>query len=92
MSSLGQIIYKQMANEINPQLGGAAPKKTDELLAPEAFSVSPNYMQIGNKFARTIFLATFPRYLQTNWFSPVLNLDRVLDISVFVLPGSLMME
>ena len=88
-----------MANEINPQLGGASVlgvgsralagnsvKKTDELLAPEAFSVSPNYMQIGNKFARTIFLATFPRYLQTNWFSPVLNLDRVLDISIFVLP------
>src|SRR3989338_587739 len=75
-----------MANEINPQLGGAAPKKTDELLAPEAFSVSPNYKQVGNKFARTIFLATFPRYLQTNWFYPVLNLDRVLDISIFVLP------
>src|SRR3989338_6190989 len=75
-----------MANEINPQLGGAPAKKMDELLAPEAFSVSPNYMQIGNKFARTMFLATFPRYLQTNWFSPVLNLDRVLDISIFVLP------
>ena len=75
-----------MANEINPQLGGAPAKKMDEILAPEAFSVSPNYMQIGNKFARTIFLATFPRYLQTNWFSPILNLDRVLDISIFVLP------
>src|SRR3989344_1470802 len=61
-------------------------KKLDELFAPSAFSVSSNYFQIGDKYARTIFLATYPRYLQTNWFSPVINLDRVLDISIFVLP------
>src|SRR3989344_3875202 len=61
-------------------------KKLDELLAPSAFSVSSNYFQIGDKYARTIFLATYPRYLQTNWFSPVINLDRVFDISIFVLP------
>src|SRR3989344_4845490 len=58
----------------------------EELFAPSAFNISPNYFQIGNKYARTIFLATYPRYLQTNWFSPIINLDRVLDISVFILP------
>ena len=61
-------------------------KKIDELFAPSAFSVSPNYFQIGDRYARTIFLATYPRYLQTNWFSPIINLDRVFDISIFVLP------
>ncbi len=61
-------------------------KLLDELLAPSAFSVSSNYIQIGNKFGRTIFLATYPRYLHTSWFSPVINLDRVFDISIFVMP------
>src|SRR3989344_2083510 len=61
-------------------------KKIGDLLAPSAFSVSPNYIQIGGKFARTVFLATYPRYLHTSWFSPIINLDRVFDISVFVLP------
>src|SRR3989344_7743326 len=61
-------------------------KNIDELFAPSAFSISHNYFQIGDKYARTIFLATYPRYLQTNWFSPIINLDRVFDISVFVLP------
>ena len=75
-----------MANDPIQQFGTSAEKKIDEFLAPEAFSVSPNYIQIGNKYARTMFLATFPRYLQTNWFSPVINLDRVMDISIFVLP------
>lgn len=61
-------------------------KLLDELLAPSAFSVSANYIQIGNKYARTIFLATYPRYLHTSWFSPIINLDKVFDISIFVLP------
>src|SRR3989344_916794 len=59
-----------------------------ESIAPAAMSVSPNYIQIGPKFVRTIFLATYPRYLNTSWFSPVVNLDRALDISIFVHPKS----
>src|SRR3989344_7692627 len=63
------------------------PKNTlSEHLAPGAFNVAPSHIQIGDKFARTIFVATYPRYLQTNWFSPVINLDRAFDISIFVLP------
>ena len=61
-------------------------KLLDELFAPSAFSVSANYFQIGNKYGRTIFLATYPRYLHTSWFSPIINLDKVFDVSVFVLP------
>ena len=60
--------------------------KLSQYLAPGAFNIAPSYIQVGDKFARTIFLATYPRYLQTNWFSPVINLDRVFDISIFVLP------
>ncbi len=58
------------------------------MLAPAAMSVSSNYIQIGPKFARTIFLATYPRYLNTSWFSPIINLDRALDIAMFVHPKS----
>ena len=57
-----------------------------ELLAPAALSVSSNYIQIGAKYARTIFLATYPRYLNTSWFSPIINLDRAFDVSIFVHP------
>src|SRR3989344_8127534 len=57
-----------------------------EYLAPGAFNIAPSHIQVGDKLARTIFIATYPRYLQTNWFSPVINLDRVFDISIFVLP------
>lgn len=61
-------------------------KSIDSFLAPSAFSVAPNHIQIGSQYARTVFLATYPRYLHTSWFSPVINLDRVLDISIYVNP------
>ncbi len=61
-------------------------KNMDTLLAPAALNIFPNYIQIGEKFAKTLFMATYPRYLHTNWFSPVINLDEVMDISIHILP------
>ena len=61
-------------------------KSVGSFLSPSAFSVSPNHIQVGGLFARTIFLATYPRYLHTNWFSPLINLDQVFDISIYINP------
>lgn len=55
-------------------------------LAPAGLRISPNFLQIGDKYARTIFIATYPRFLNANWLSPIVNLDKVLDITIFVSP------
>ena len=60
--------------------------KLDEFFAPAAFNVNTNYIQVGDRFARTIFLATYPRYLNTSWFSPIVNLDKIFDISIYIIP------
>ena len=60
---------------------------TDELtqlIAPGALSVTPSYIQIGDKYARTLFVGSYPRYLNTSWLSPIINMDRVLDIALFI--------
>lgn len=57
-------------------------------VAPSALQVSPGYLQIGDKYSRTIFVATYPRYLNTNWLSPIINMDRVQDIALYVNPES----
>lgn len=58
-----------------------------DLIAPSGFKVSQNYIQIGKKLARTIFIFTYPRYLSTNWLAPVINIDESLDISLFIHPA-----
>ncbi|MEK7192013.1 MAG: ATP-binding protein [Patescibacteria group bacterium] len=56
------------------------------LIAPPAIEVNPNYLKVGNKFAKTLFLFTYPRYLSTGWFSPIINLPNLLDIAIFAHP------
>lgn len=72
--------------KLEPQSAESQVKLIDDILAPSAIDVSSNYLQIGDTFARTIFVATYPRYLNTNWFSPVINMDRPFDASIFVHP------
>ena len=56
------------------------------LIAPPALEINSNYLKLGDKFAKTIFLFTYPRYLATGWFSPIINMPNLLDISIFINP------
>ncbi len=56
------------------------------VIAPTALEVNPNFLRIGNKFSKTIFIFTYPRYLATGWFSGVINSANLLDISIFIHP------
>ena len=57
-----------------------------DVISPAALEINPSFIRLGEKFARTIFVFSYPRYLHTNWFSPIINLDIVFDISIFVHP------
>src|SRR3989344_6402805 len=57
-----------------------------DILAPAAFSVSTKYVEIDGKFATTLFVTAYPRYLETNWLSPIVNFDVEFDMGVFVYP------
>jgi len=58
-----------------------------DTIAPSALQITSNYIQIGEKFARTFFIITYPRFLTVNWLSPIINLDRVLNVSMFIHPA-----
>ena len=57
-----------------------------DIIAPPAMEMSSSYLKLGNKFAKTIFVFTYPRYLASGWFSPIINLADLLDISIFIHP------
>jgi len=65
--------------------GGRGQTITD-IIAPPAMEMSSSYLKLGNKFAKTIFVFTYPRYLASGWFSPIINLADLLDISIFIHP------
>jgi type IV secretory pathway VirB4 component len=57
-----------------------------DIIAPPAIKFGPDTVEIGKMLARTYFVFSFPRYLNTGWLSPVINLDTPMDISIFMHP------
>lgn len=57
-----------------------------DVIAPSALKITPRELNLGDKIARTFFVMSYPRVLTDSWFAPIINLDRVLDISIFVHP------
>lgn len=64
----------------------AATLELQDVIAPSALQITPKNINLGDKIARTFFVISYPRYLTDNWFSPIINLDKVYDISIFIHP------
>ena len=71
---LPEQIYKQGVLELQ------------DVIAPSALKITPREINLGDKIRRTFFVMSYPRVLTDSWFSPIINLDRVLDISIFIHP------
>lgn len=57
-----------------------------DIVAPAAFVVTPDHLQLGELFCKTLFVFTYPRYLDTNWLSPIINYDITMDIGMYIHP------
>jgi len=74
-------------NAILPkQIYQSAVSDLKDALAPSALDVKAKYIDLGDKVARTFFIISYPRFLADGWFSPVINLDKEFDISIFINP------
>jgi len=57
-----------------------------DTIAPAALKVGAREIELGQKFARSFYTISYPRFLADSWFTPIINLDKVLDISIFIHP------
>lgn len=57
-----------------------------KIIAPAGIEANPSHVKVGNKFAKTLFFFTYPRFLATGWFEPLINMPELLDISLFINP------
>lgn len=57
-----------------------------DFIAPSSIELFSNYFQIGTRFARTYFVYGYPRQISTGWLSSMVNLDEVVDLSLFIYP------
>jgi type IV secretory pathway VirB4 component len=57
-----------------------------DLISPSAFRAESSFIQLGNVFLRTIFIVSYPRYINVGWSAPILNLNMTIDCSMFFYP------
>lgn len=57
-----------------------------DLIAPASFETNSDYLRLGNKYVRTLFVVNYPRYISVGWFSPIINLNYTFDIAMFFYP------
>lgn len=57
-----------------------------DVIAPSALEIMPKELHLGEKIVRTFFIISYPKFLSDNWFSPIVNLDKEFDVSIFIHP------
>ncbi len=57
-----------------------------DTIAPTALNIGSREIELGEKFVRTFYTISYPRFLSDSWFSPVIDLDKVFDVSIFIHP------
>src|SRR3989338_11114431 len=78
---------EQQISTILPQeIYDASTLELKDIIAPSALQVKPKEINLGEKIVRSFFVISYPRYLAESWFAPIINLDRVFDVSIFIHP------
>jgi len=57
-----------------------------DIIAPPAIEINQNYVRIEEKFSKTYFVFSYPRYLTMGWLAPIINMDVPFDLSFFFHP------
>jgi conjugal transfer ATP-binding protein TraC len=57
-----------------------------DLIAPSSIEIHSSYFRLGTKYGRTLYVYGYPRQIYTGWLSPLINIDEVLDVSMYIYP------
>ncbi len=57
-----------------------------DFIAPSSIEFNASYFQIGTRYARSFYVFGYPRQLYTGWLGSMINIDEVIDLSMFIYP------
>ncbi|MCA9348111.1 DUF87 domain-containing protein [Candidatus Saccharibacteria bacterium] len=57
-----------------------------DFIAPSSLEFQSGYFRLGTKYARTLYVYGYPRQIFTGWLSSLVNIDEVIDMSMFIYP------
>lgn len=57
-----------------------------DIIAPSSLEVQSGYFRLGTRYGRTLYVYGYPRQIYTGWLSSIINVDEVIDVSMFIYP------
>ncbi len=57
-----------------------------DIIAPSSVVLLADNFKIGERFGKSFFIFSYPRYLNSGWFTPVINLDTPMDVAFHINP------
>lgn len=63
-----------------------APLLARDIIAPPVIEVEFDYLKMGDRFFRTLFVAGYPRFVSANWLEPLISFNHTLDAAMYVYP------
>jgi conjugal transfer ATP-binding protein TraC len=66
----------------------SAKMELKDILAPSGVGVESKSLNLSGKIVKSFFVISYPRYLNDSWLSPVINLDKIFDVSIHITPIS----
>lgn len=57
-----------------------------DLIAPSSMEIRYDSLRVEGMYAQSFYVYTYPRFLDANWLSPIINFDVTMDISQFIYP------
>ena len=57
-----------------------------DLISPSSLEFKSDHFRLGTKYGRTLYVYGYPRSLYTGWLSSIINMDEVLDLSMYIYP------
>ncbi|HVW23020.1 MAG TPA: DUF87 domain-containing protein [Candidatus Saccharimonadales bacterium] len=57
-----------------------------DFISPSSIELFNTHFQLGTRYARTYYVYGYPRQVYTGWLSGLVNVDEVIDISMFIYP------
>ncbi len=57
-----------------------------DLISPSSLEFKADHFRLGTKYGRTLYVYGYPRSLYTGWLSSIINMDEVLDLSMYIYP------
>lgn len=57
-----------------------------DFIAPSSLAFENGFFHIGTRMARSFYVYGYPRQIFTGWLSSMVNMDEVMDLSIYVYP------